>query len=138
MGDHAQKMERPCVVRIGVADLPVQALGIGKTAGAMMRQRSCERLFGTDVGTHGDISKAEAPRLAPVARPIAPKAKIYLTGAAIDPDRLVAGQRARRPKRRIAGDVRGGMQDERTAAIRRRRKRLFLISDDVRVAMMPW
>src|ERR1700730_6942946 len=82
--------------------------------------------------------KRKAPRLAPVARSIAPKAQIYLTGAAIDPDRLVAGQRARRPKRRVACDVRGGMQDERAAAIGCRRKRLFLISDDVRVAMMPW
>ena len=30
------------------------------------------------------------------------------------------------------------MQDKRTAGIRCRRKRLLLISDDVRVAMMPW
>src|ERR1700730_4051431 len=138
MGDHAQKMERTCVARIGVADLPVQALGVRKPAGAVVRQRSCERLFGTAPGTHGDISKAGSSSLAPVARPIAPRAEVYLTRAAIDPDRLVARQRAGRPIRRIACDVRGGMQDKRTAGIRCRRKRLLLISDDVRVAMMPW
>ena len=105
MRDHPQQVERTCVFRIGIADEPVKAFSVDQTTGTMMSHRSCERLFGTAPGIHGDISKAKATRRASVARPIAPEAQIDLAGAAVDPDRLIAGQRARRPIRRIACNV---------------------------------
>jgi hypothetical protein len=131
-------VEGACVVRIGFTDKPVEAFSLPQATGAMMNHRGGERLLGTAPGIHGDISKAKSPALAPVARPVAPETQIDLAGAAVDPDRLIAGQRSRRPEGRIASDVGGGMQDERWAAIRARQDGLFLISDNVRVAMMPW
>src|SRR5450631_970183 len=59
------------------------------------------------------------------ARPITSEAEIDLTGASIDPDRLIAGQRARRPKRRIAGNVRSRMQHQRAGV----RWRLLVTND---------
>src|SRR4030088_3179876 len=53
MGEYSQKMERARIVRIGVADESVKALGVGQTPGAMMRNRSGERLFGTAPDIHG-------------------------------------------------------------------------------------
>src|ERR1700722_11336829 len=75
-------------------------------------------------------------QLAPIARPIAPETQIHLAGTAIDPDRLIAGQRARGPVWRVACDVLGGVHHQPTA-IGPRRNRRFLISDEVLMAMMP-
>src|SRR3981081_3741026 len=97
-------MERARVVRIAIADRPVQALGLDETAGAMVRHRSCERLFGTAPGIHGDVPNPGV--LTSVARPIAPEAKVDLAGASVDPNRLIARQRARRPARGAAGTTR--------------------------------
>src|SRR5216684_158475 len=99
MCDHSQKMERTCVFFIGIADKPVEAFSVGETTGAMMRDRSCERLFGTASGLHGDAG------LTSVARPISSKTQINLAGASVDPDRLIAGQRARRPIHRVTCNV---------------------------------
>src|SRR5712672_4499716 len=99
MGDYSQKMERARVVRIAVADRPVQALSLGETTGAMMDHRSGERLFGTAPGIHDDVPNPGG--LTSVARPITPEAQIDLTRASVDPDWLIARQSARRPKRRI-------------------------------------
>src|SRR5260370_6957052 len=95
MGEYSEKMERTRVVRIAVADKSVKALSVGQPAGTMMSGRSSEHLFIMAGGSHGVIPDAKA--LTPVAGPIAPKAKVYLTGASVDPDRLIAGQRPPRP-----------------------------------------
>src|ERR1700687_1078755 len=116
MGDYSQKMERTRVVRIAVADEPVEALSVGETAGAMLCHRSGERLFRMALGIHGDIPNAIG--LTSVARPITPKGKSYPTGASVDPDGLIAGQRARRPVHRVTCNVGRGMQNEPAAAIR--------------------
>src|SRR3977135_362896 len=100
MCGHSQQMKRTRVVRIGIAHRSVEAFSVGQTAGAMMSDRSCERLFGTARRAHGDISNPRDPTS--VARPIAPDTEINLAGAAIDPDRLIAGQRTRRPVPRHA------------------------------------
>src|SRR5258708_15402126 len=113
MGDHAQEMERTRVIRICLAGQAVEPLGLAETTGAMLRHRRRQRLFGTAAGVHEDISKG----FTSVAGPIAPKAKVDLAGAAVDPDRLIARQRARRPVRRIACDVRGRMKNQRTSII---------------------
>src|ERR1700736_1742834 len=131
MGDHAQKMDRTCVVRIGITDQPVEALSIGQTTGAMMSNRSCERLFGTAPGIHGDAG------LASVARPIASKTHVYLTGAAVDPHRLIAGQCARRPVHCVTCNVQGGMHDEPAAAIWRPVNNRCLLLNDIGAVMMP-
>src|ERR1700676_1540173 len=103
MGGYSQQMERARVFWIAVADQPVEALGIDQTAGAMMSHCGCERLFGTAPDTHASISNAKG--LTSVARPIAPEAEVDLAGAAVDPHRLIAGQRARRPIHRVTGNV---------------------------------
>src|SRR5258708_23962991 len=103
MCDHSQKVESARFFRIDTADEPVEALGVDATAGAMMSNRSGERLFGTAPGIHDDIPTARG--VTSVARPITPKAKVYLTGAAVDPDWLIAGQRARRPVHRVTCNV---------------------------------
>src|ERR1700732_2877016 len=117
-------MERARVFRIGIADQPVEALSFGETAGAMMGHRSRERLFGTAPGIHGDVPNPRG--LTSVARPITPEAQIDLTGISVDPDRLIARQGARRPKRRITGDVRGGMKNQRATIIWWRQSCLIL------------
>src|SRR6202171_6341148 len=94
MGGYSQKMECSRVFWIAVADQPVEALGIDQTAGAMMSHCGCERLFGKALDTHASISNAKG--LTSVARPIAPETEVDLAGAAVDPHRLIAGQRARR------------------------------------------
>src|SRR5258708_35568137 len=132
MRDHSEQVERPRVFRIGLADTPVKALSLGQTTGAMMSHRSCERLFGTAPGIHGDISKGMAAGL--VAPPIASETQIHLAGGSVDPDRLIAGQRARRPRRRIACNVRGGMHHEPAAAIWRRWNNV--IPNDIGAGMM--
>src|SRR5450631_2306785 len=101
----------------------------------MMRHCSCECLFRTAPGVHGDIPNPRS--LKSVARAITPETQIDFAGASIDPDRLIAGQRARCPVRRITCNVGGRMHDKPAAAIGCRRDLLLLISDDVRVAMMP-
>src|SRR5262249_6182936 len=53
-------------------------------------------------------------------------------------DRLITRQRARGPIRRIACNVRGGMQNKRWATIGSLRNRLLLIAGNLRVTMMPW
>src|SRR5882757_7861071 len=110
MGAYTQEMERTRVIRICLAGPAVEPFGPAATTGAMLRQRPRQRLFGTAAGVHEDISKG----FTSVAGPIAPKTKVDLAGAAVDPDRLIAGQRARRPVRRIACDVRGRMKNQRT------------------------
>src|SRR5258705_12510370 len=95
MGDHSQEMERTRVVWVGIADDPIEAFSVGEAAGAMLSHRGCERLFGTARRVHGDISNPRG--LTSVARPIAPETEVELAGAAIDPDRLITGQRSRRP-----------------------------------------
>src|SRR6476469_8437671 len=133
MGEYSQKMESARIVRIAIADGPVQALSLGETTGAMMDHRSGERLFGTAPGIHGDVPKPGG--LTSVARPITPEAQIDLTGASVDPDRLIAGQCARRPKRRITGDVRGGVKNQRATMIGWRQGCLIL--NNVGAGMMP-
>src|SRR5260370_35799983 len=134
MGDHAQKMKRPGVVGIGIADDPVEAFSVGEATGAMMSHGRGKRLFGAARRVHGDISNRN--NLTSVARPIAPETEVDLAGAAIDPDRLIAGQRARRPVPRITCYVRSGMKNQPAAAIGSRQDGLFLIADHVAVAMM--
>src|SRR5216684_2812443 len=136
MGDHAQEMKRPGVVGIGIADDPVEAFRVVEATGAMMSHCRCKRLFGAARRVHGDISNRND--LTSVARPIAPETEVDLAGAAIDPDRLIAGQRARRPVPRITCDVRSGMKNQPAAAIGSRQDGLFLIADHVAVAMMSW
>src|SRR5260370_29380303 len=134
MGEYSEKMERTRVVRIAVADKSVKALSVGQPAGTMMSGRSSEHLFIMAGGSHGVIPDAKA--LTPVAGPIAPKAKVYLTGASVDPDRLIAGQRARRPVHRVTCDVLSGMQDEPAAAVWHRWDNLRLIPNNVGTVMM--
>src|SRR3981081_2345830 len=131
MCDHAQKMERPRVFWVGIADRPIEALSVVQTAGAMMSHRSCESLFGTAPGVHGDA------RLTSVARPISSETQIHLARAAVDPDRLIAGQRARRPVHRVTCNVQGGMRNQPAAAKWRPRNNLCLILNDVGAVMMP-
>src|SRR5260370_41502514 len=99
-------MKRPRVFRIGIADQPVEPFGLSETAGAMMSHRSFERLFGPAPGIHGEARRSS------FARPIAPEAQIHLTGLSINPDRLIAGDRARRAVLRITCNVRSWMQNE--------------------------
>src|SRR5664279_4047463 len=129
MRDHPQQVERTRVFRIGSADKPIEPFSVGETTGAMLSHRGRERLFRTAPGTHADISMASAPGLTSVARPIAPETQIDLAGAAVDPDRLIAAQRARRPIRCVACNVGGGMENEPAAAIGRRQNGSLLISD---------
>ena len=60
MRDHSQQVKRARILWIGIADQPVEPLGVDQTAGAMMSHRGCERLLGTAPGIHGDISKTKA------------------------------------------------------------------------------
>src|ERR1700694_1077836 len=129
MRGHSQQVERARVFRIDIADKPVEALSVGKTTGAMMGHRSCERLFGTAPGIHGDA------RLTSVARPISSEPQIHLAGASVDPDRLIAGQRPRRPVLRVARNVRGGMKNE-PAAIRTPCSNIRVILNNVGAVMM--
>src|SRR5258708_19725918 len=78
------------------------------------------------------------PRSGAVGRAGGTEAQMSLARASIDPDRLIARQRARRAKRRIARDVLRGMRNQRRAVKGRRRRRLRLIAGNVRVAMMLW
>src|SRR5260370_294755 len=109
MRGHSQQMESARVVRIGVADQAVEAFSVDQTSGAMMSHRCRERLFGTAPCIHGDAG------LRSIAGPISSEAEIHLAGASIDPDRLIAGQRTRRPVPRVARDVQGRMRDEPAA-----------------------
>src|ERR1700730_4112893 len=126
-------MERTRVFRITIADRPVEAFSVGQSAGAMMSHRGCKHLFGTAPGIHGDVPNPGG--LTSVARPITPEAQIDLTGASVDPDRLIAGQRARRPIRRITCDVRGGMKNQRATIIGWRQS--CLIPHNVAAVVMP-
>src|SRR5438270_13396876 len=73
-----------------------------------------------------------------VARPIAPEAKIDLTGVAIDPAGLIARYSPRRPVYRVTGNVVAGMQHERWAAIgRRRHDRRLSLDNGGAVVMLP-
>ena len=102
MRDHSQKMECTRVFRVGIAGKAVEAFSFNQTTGTMMRYRGCERLFGTASGTHHDISKMIVRS---VAGSIASETQIHLTRASIDPDRLIAGQRARRAIYRVTCNV---------------------------------
>src|ERR1700730_9584188 len=99
MCDHSQKMERGGVFWMGTAEKPVEAFSIGQSAGAMMSHRGCERPFGRAPGTHGGAG------LMSVAGPISSEAQIHFAGASVHPDRLIAGQRARRPIHRVTSNV---------------------------------
>src|SRR5450759_3511634 len=98
---HSQKMICARVLWIGIAGEPVEALGVDQATGPMMGHRGCERLLETAPGIHGDISKTKTPGSTSVARPIAPEAQVDLAGVSVDPYGLIAGQRARRPERRV-------------------------------------
>ena len=86
MGGDAPKVEGTRVVGIAVADTPVKTRGVRQTAGAVMSHRSCKHLLRATVGDD---------RLPSVARPIAPKPQVDLARVPVDPNRLIAGQRAR-------------------------------------------
>jgi hypothetical protein len=129
MCDHAEQMKRPSVCRIGIADQPVEPFGFSETAGAMVGQRSCERLFGTAPGIHGDARRSS------LARPIAPEAQIHLAGFSVNPDRLIAGYGARRAVYCVACNVRSGMQNE-AAAIWTPCSNIRLILNNVGAVMM--
>src|SRR3979411_3204373 len=124
-------MKSTRVCWIGIAGKPVKAFGVCQTARTMMSGRGCERLFGTASDIHNDIPKLTA-HLTSIARPITPKDQVHLTGASVNPDGLLARQRARQSIRRHTCNVRGGMQNEPAAAIGCRQNRLLLISDNVR------
>src|ERR1700730_8767619 len=109
MCDHAEQMKRPRVFWIGIADQPVEPFGFSETAGAMVGQRSCERLFGTAPGIHGDARRSS------LARPIAPEAQIHLAGFSVNPDRLIAGYGARRGVFFFSIKIRKGMENEAAA-----------------------
>ncbi len=129
MCDHAEQMKRPRVFWIGIADQPVEPFGFSETAGAMVGQRSCERLFGTAPGIHGDARRSS------LARPIAPEAQIHLAGFSVNPDRLIAGYGARRAELRVTRNVRPRMQNE-AAAIRTPCSNIRLILNNVGAVMM--
>jgi hypothetical protein len=92
MRDYPPKVKGARVSRIGVAGNAVKTLSIRQPTSTMVIDCGCERLFGSVPGIHNDIPKATRP--GSVARPIPPKTQIHLTGASVDPHRLIARQRA--------------------------------------------